>query len=345
MLLEFFSGNPNTKDGEGYGIRSFEVDAVSGPTQQTEPELAKLWEALNGREPIEASKARWELIAAGTKGADYVRRMAEAAKIGDPKAAAAREKAIAATIAQWIVHLDAEEFKSRMEARVVLKKLGADAIPALEKEAKKTKSAGVRVALLSVIKSLNAKQQAAGGAEAHKRLVDSRVAHILRLFDISNSGRKLSASTSWHPIGSLDDGFVPLKMTGHSAPRFEWRTKELQPDHWVQYEFPNAKTFDSATVFWFEDSGWEKGAKLPESWSLVYKAGDVWKPVKTRGDYGITYGEFDRVEFEPVETTAIRLKSRAQKGHFAGLMEFRLGETEPKKNGLPVPEAGPLEIE
>ena len=330
LLLEFFAGNPGSKDGESYGYRSVEVDAISGPTAPGEAQLEKLWTTLNGKNSLAANKARWDLIAAGKKGADFVRRKQLEANKADPKALAAREKLIADTIAKWIGELDAEAFNARIEARTELKKLDHDAIPALEKELKKTKSPGVRrTALLSIIKSLKAKKKAAG-AGSHTKTVAARVAHILRIYDIAASGRKLRASTNWHPRAALDDGFVPLKMTGHTVPHFSWRAKGRAPDQWVQYEYPKARTFNSAMVYWFVDQGWDKGAKLPESWSLVYLDGETWKPVKAKGKYGITYGAFDRVEFDPVTTTAIRLKSKAKAGQFAGLMEFRLGEQEPE---------------
>ena len=326
VMLQFQEGmwKPREKN-KNWAIAAIELEAISGPEPRTEQQLKDLWTALEGKDPVAANQAVRDLIASGKAGAEFIQKRLEHLLADRKKETAARAKILPAEVRRLVVALGEKEFQKRMAARTQLRKLHPDAIPLLEKELARKPAPEIRHALVAVIKSMRATLAKGAGAEGHRRLVDARARHALRILNSAGSGWKLSASTDNSPLATLHDGWVPEVMKGNCVPRFDlWNTEGME--QWVQYEYAEAKTFDSAEVFWFENKFWDRGAKMPASWSLSYLDGEVWKPVKPKGAYTTTYEQFDRVQFEPVETTAIRLTAKGQPANRVALVEFRLGE-------------------
>jgi hypothetical protein len=63
---------------------------------------------------------------------------------------------------------------------------------------------------------------------------------------------------------------------------------------------------------------------VPQSWSILYKDGDQWKPVKATSEYGTKKDQYNRATFEPVKTSALRIKAKLQEGYSAGVLEWRV---------------------
>jgi hypothetical protein len=57
-------------------------------------------------------------------------------------------------------------------------------------------------------------------------------------------------------------------------------------------------------------------SRLPDSWRIVYKSGDQWEPVVARGAYGVNRNAFNRVEFDAVTTTAVRIEVEPKTIHY-----------------------------
>ena len=64
----------------------------------------------------------------------------------------------------------------------------------------------------------------------------------------------------------------------------------------MQYDFPEARTFSSAAAYWFDDTG-SGECRVPESWRLMYLAGDQWREVATMADAVAALGETPRRVF------------------------------------------------
>ncbi|HID23798.1 MAG TPA: discoidin domain-containing protein, partial [Planctomycetaceae bacterium] len=141
------------------------------------------------------------------------------------------------------------------------------------------------------------------------------------------AGRSLAtASHCWRAdtVTALNDQIEPDSSIDHSIPRMTWwnhrGTKE-----WVQYDFPEPVTVSAVEVYWFDDTG--RGyCRVPASWELLYRDGDQWKPVVARGKYGVAKDRFNRVEFEPVRTDALRLQVWLQPNFSGGILEWRVKE-------------------
>ena len=76
-------------------------------------------------------------------------------------------------------------------------------------------------------------------------------------------------------------------------------------------------------VYWFDDTG-RGGVKVPESWRVLYKDGDAWKPVAAAGPYGVEINKYNVVSFAPVTTAALRLEVTMQKTASAGVIEWKV---------------------
>jgi DUF1680 family protein len=123
---------------------------------------------------------------------------------------------------------------------------------------------------------------------------------------------------------ALNDCALPENSNDHEIPRFTWWDHRGGAE-WVAYEFEQPKTISCAEVYWFDDTG--RGAcRVPASWKLQWKDGNQWKPVRALSDYGVEQDQFNRVSFEPVTTTALRIDVQLQPRFSGGILEWRLPE-------------------
>jgi len=121
---------------------------------------------------------------------------------------------------------------------------------------------------------------------------------------------------------ALNDNILPKNSIDHDIPRFTWWDHRGTTE-WVGYEFAKSKTLSKAEVYWFDDTG-RGQCRVPASWRLLWKDGEQWKPVEATSPYGVEEDKFNRVTFEPIATTAIRLKVELQDGVSGGILEWRL---------------------
>jgi len=119
----------------------------------------------------------------------------------------------------------------------------------------------------------------------------------------------------------------PKHSLDGSVPRLHWMDKDHRGTlEWFQYTFEKPTTFDAVEVYWFGD---DAVVQRPVSWRVLARRGDQWQPVEHRGEYGVALDRFNRVEFEPIETDALRLQMQSAKGKSGGVYEWRAlgGET------------------
>jgi DUF1680 family protein len=127
------------------------------------------------------------------------------------------------------------------------------------------------------------------------------------------------------PISAINDGKVPSSSYDRSTPRFTWwGWSEKGKKQWVQQNLDQEKTVSSCEVYWFDESPVKADCRVPESWRLLYKDGDQWKEVEKASAYGVEVDKFNVVTFQSVRTTAMRLEVQCQKGHCAGVYEWRI---------------------
>jgi len=110
-------------------------------------------------------------------------------------------------------------------------------------------------------------------------------------------------------ICAVYDGVDPLHSADESSLYFRMRPAAGTPA-WVEYEFKRPTKVSFSEVYWVDD---RRFCKLPSGWRIVYKDGHEWKPVVNRQPYGVEKNTFNRVSFDPVMTTALRLEVEPKK--------------------------------
>lgn len=137
----------------------------------------------------------------------------------------------------------------------------------------------------------------------------------------------VSASHVWgsDTVEALIDGKEPKDSGDQGLPRFTWWDHRGGTE-WVQHDFEKTRKLSKSRVYWFDDRAGGGGCAVPASWKLLYrdaKKGE-WVPVEVKGAYAVNADQFNTVEFEPVETTALRLEVKLQDDYSGGILEWRV---------------------
>jgi len=126
-------------------------------------------------------------------------------------------------------------------------------------------------------------------------------------------------------VRALCDRIEPASSGDQESPRFTWWDR-CGSSQWVQYDFASPRRVQAVEVYWFDDTSAGGRCRAPASWRLLYRDGDVWRPVKEVAPYGTKLNQFNRVQFEAVETDALRVVAQLAEGHSGGILEWRLDD-------------------
>jgi hypothetical protein len=120
---------------------------------------------------------------------------------------------------------------------------------------------------------------------------------------------------------AINDGEEPASSSD-SISYFDWWPARGTTE-WVEYAFEKPATVSEAEVYWFDDTG-RGQVRVPASWRVLYKDGGEWKPVEALGPYGVEKDRYNKVAFQPVTTSGLRIEVRMQGEWSAGLCEWRV---------------------
>jgi hypothetical protein len=129
-----------------------------------------------------------------------------------------------------------------------------------------------------------------------------------------------SASFVFDDINALNSGETPKSSADESIPRFTW-WDHLGTSEWVQYDFKAPTAISSVEVYWFDDTGHGQ-CRVPQSWRVVYRDGENWKPVEGVTDYPTQANQANRVAFTDVKTTSLRLEVQLQPMFSGGILQW-----------------------
>jgi Family of unknown function (DUF5695) len=115
-------------------------------------------------------------------------------------------------------------------------------------------------------------------------------------------------------------GFAPPVV----SPAFTW-PGERGSTQWVQYTFPNEQEVSTVQVYWATGDATNSAVRVPASWRVQYQQGSIWSDVKATTPYGVEAGAFNRVDFAPVKTTALRLEVKMASDAGVAINEWRVG--------------------
>ena len=130
---------------------------------------------------------------------------------------------------------------------------------------------------------------------------------------VTTSGRKNPRT--------INDGEEPASSNDSSSYFDWWPTKGKT--EWVEYAFEKPATVSEVQIYWFDDTG-RGEVRVPQSWRILYKEGDQWKPIENADVYGVAKDQYNKVTFKPVPTSALRLEVTMQANWSAGLQEWKV---------------------
>ena len=132
---------------------------------------------------------------------------------------------------------------------------------------------------------------------------------------------KKDASHEPKQLYSVFDGLTPKDKDDRTIPYYHWWPKEGTTE-WITLELPEGTTVQNSTLYWFDDSPWG-GCRVPKSWKIYYKdAQGNWVEVPNPTKYGTEPGIGNKVEFDPVKTSALKLEVVLPEKHAAGIYEW-----------------------
>jgi len=135
---------------------------------------------------------------------------------------------------------------------------------------------------------------------------------------LAHTGR--ISSSSGRNIEALTDQLEPSSSNDHSNSRFHWWPNKGTAE-WVQLDFADTYRVHGAKVYWFDDTG-IGACRVPDSWRLLYRKGETWKPVTHPSAYGVAADRYNRMIFDPVTTNGLRLEVQLQAQWSAGIHEL-----------------------
>jgi hypothetical protein len=134
------------------------------------------------------------------------------------------------------------------------------------------------------------------------------------------STSKITISAGGKNPAAINDLAVPASSNDAENTFSDWWPRK-GTNAWVEYAFAKEATVSTTSVYWFDDTGTGE-CRVPESWHVLYKEGDQWKPVTTSDSFGVDRDKYNKISFQPVTTTGLRLEVRMRPGWSAGIQEW-----------------------
>jgi hypothetical protein len=134
------------------------------------------------------------------------------------------------------------------------------------------------------------------------------------------STSKVKVSAGGKNSVAINDLAEPASSSDSENTFFDWWPHKGE-EAWVEYEFAKPATVSTTSVYWFDDTGTGE-CRAPESWRVLFKDGDQWKPVETTDNYSVERDKYNKIAFKPVMTAGLRLEVRMRLGWSAGIQEW-----------------------
>jgi hypothetical protein len=139
-----------------------------------------------------------------------------------------------------------------------------------------------------------------------------------------------SASVRSRTLFALNDGAPVESSSSRSGGFFSFNPRRGSAE-WVQYDFPKVVTVSAVEVYWMDDFKLDGPYRVPQSWKLLYRAGDNWRQVENPSGYGVELDKFNKVTFDPVMTNALRIELQLYEGYSGGIYEWKIETDEDQK--------------
>lgn len=110
----------------------------------------------------------------------------------------------------------------------------------------------------------------------------------------------------------FNDQFEPKSSADINTPYHYWWLKSGTEES-IGYRFDKPQTVSSVEVYWLAFEHYDVIYKEPESWALFYKVGNDWKEVPNPSAYGTELNRYNKVTFDPVSTTELKIVAQLQR--------------------------------
>lgn len=116
------------------------------------------------------------------------------------------------------------------------------------------------------------------------------------------------------PVGGwgYNDQFEPTSSADINTPYHYWWLKSGTEES-IGYKFSKPEKISSVEVYWLAFDHYDVSYKAPESWKLLYKSGNEWKEVKNTTPYGTELNKYNKVTFDPITTTELKMVVQLQR--------------------------------
>jgi hypothetical protein len=121
-------------------------------------------------------------------------------------------------------------------------------------------------------------------------------------------------------LDAIKDQSVPDSSSDSSALQLDfWPHKGTT--EWIQFEWGEKHEISNVKVYWFDDTG-RGECKIPASWKVLYRNDEgSFKPVQGKTPYRTEKDAFNKVDFDPVKTDAVKIEITLQQKWSAGVQE------------------------
>ncbi len=147
----------------------------------------------------------------------------------------------------------------------------------------------------------------------------TKSSHPLPAPTIANRS-KVRASKITKELSAVNDQAEPANSNDHSVLYYHWWPDKDKLE-WVEYDFNKPETISKTKVYWFDD-GPDGGCRIPDSWEILYLNGNIWESVSAKTPYKVTKDGWDSLLFNPVKTTAVKIKVKLNKDFASGIYEW-----------------------
>ncbi len=126
-----------------------------------------------------------------------------------------------------------------------------------------------------------------------------------------------------HTLSALSDGPEPKNSCDRDIAHFSWGQHTNRVE-WVQQNFHTHRKVSSVEVYWYDDEPIDGAHRVPRFWEVMYRDRDGWKPVSGASRAGTVKDEYNKVTFQPVSATALRIEVRLQGDFTAGILKWKV---------------------
>jgi hypothetical protein len=134
-----------------------------------------------------------------------------------------------------------------------------------------------------------------------------------------------AATSNLQEAWGYNDQWDPKSSSDTSKPYHYWWLRRGTLEN-VCYRFDKPYTVSSVDVYWLDFDHYDGDYRVPTAWTLYYKAGNRWQPVKAKGAYPLLKDAYNHLEFEPVLTTDLMITAQLQQNASGGVIEWKVNE-------------------